>query len=104
MGKQGIVEKLNLPVGAAVLAAALMGAKAFSQDPNFHVYLAFGQSNMEGNGQVPAAEKTGVNPRWQMMAAVNCPGLSRTKGNWYTAVPPLCRCATGSQLRCRSAM
>ena len=29
------------------------------------------------------------------MSAVNCTNLSRTKGNWYTAVPPLCRCNTG---------
>jgi hypothetical protein len=29
------------------------------------------------------------------MAAVNCPNLGRTKGAWYTAVPPLCRCNTG---------
>lgn len=85
----------GLGAGAIFLTATLLGAKAFSQDPNFHIYLAFGQSNMEGNGQVPAAEKTGVNPRFQVMAAVNCPGLSRTKGNWYTAVPPLCRCGTG---------
>lgn len=78
-------------------AMALLVQIGFAQtpDPNFHVYIAFGQSNMEGNGAVPAAEKTGVNPRFQLMAAVNCPALSRTKGTWSTAVPPLCRCGTG---------
>lgn len=95
MGKQGIMGNRVMVAGAALLATALLGADIHAQDPNFHVYLAFGQSNMEGNGQVPAAEKTGVNPRWQMMAGVNCPSLNRTKGNWYTAVPPLCRCGTG---------
>jgi len=29
------------------------------------------------------------------MEAIDCPNLNRTKGNWYTAVPPLCRCNTG---------
>ena len=26
--------------------------KGFSQDPNFHIYLSFGQSNMEGNAKI----------------------------------------------------
>jgi hypothetical protein len=93
MGKQ--VSFRHRGIGLALLAAASLGPNTFSQDPNFHIYLAFGQSNMEGNGPVPAEEKTGVNPRFQVMAAVNCPGLGRTKGQWYTAVPPLCRCGTG---------
>jgi hypothetical protein len=29
------------------------------------------------------------------MEALDCPNLGRTKGNWYPAVPPLCRCKTG---------
>jgi hypothetical protein len=29
------------------------------------------------------------------MAAVNCENPGRKKGNWYPAVPPLCRCRTG---------
>lgn len=97
MGKPSTVGIFGLGAGAVGLAAVLFATDAVAQDPNFHIYLAFGQSNMEGNGQVPAAEKTGVNPRWQVMAAVNCPSMSpaRTKGNWYTAVPPLCRCGTG---------
>ena len=73
----------------------LICAAGFAQSPDFHIYLAFGQSNMEGNGAVPAEEKTGVNARFQVLSAVNCTNLSRTKGSWYTAVPPLCRCNTG---------
>lgn len=83
-------------VGIAFLAASILaGADAFSQSPDFHIYLAFGQSNMEGNGPVEAQDKTGVNARFQVLAAVNCTNLGRTKGAWYTAVPPLCRCNTG---------
>jgi hypothetical protein len=29
------------------------------------------------------------------LQAVDCPELNRTKGKWYTAVPPLARCKTG---------
>ena len=88
--------KAGVGTGSSLAIGLLLAfTQAYTQDPNYHVYLAFGQSNMEGNGQVPAAEKTGVNARFQVMSAVNCTNLSRTKGNWYTAVPPLCRCNTG---------
>lgn len=64
-------------------------------DPNFHIYLCFGQSNMEGNAAIEAKDRTGVDPRFQMMAAVDMPNSNRKKGNWYTAYPPLCRNSTG---------
>jgi hypothetical protein len=67
---------------------------AFSQDPNLYIFLCFGQSNMEGNAR-PEAQDTTVDKRFQVMETVNCPNLGRIKGNWYTAVPPLCRCHTG---------
>ena len=60
-------------------------------DPNFHVYLAFGQSNMEGYGQIEAQDTANVPERFKMMAAVDFPSKGRKKGNWYTAVPPLCK-------------
>ncbi len=63
-------------------------------DPNFYIFLCFGQSNMEGQGTIESKDKI-VNSRFKVMAAVDCPNLGRTKGNWYTAVPPLCRCYTG---------
>lgn len=64
-------------------------------DPNFHIYLCFGQSNMEGNAAVEAIDKTGVSDRFKMMAAVDFASPARKKGEWYTAVPPLCRENTG---------
>ncbi|MDO5576871.1 MAG: sialate O-acetylesterase [Fibrobacter sp.] len=67
----------------------------FSQDPNFHIYLCFGQSNMKGNAAVEAQDKTNVDSRFKLMAGIDCPGLKRTMGSWYTAVPPLCRCSSG---------
>jgi len=67
---------------------------AFSQDKNFHIYLCFGQSNMEGNAKIEAQD-TIVDNRFQVLEAVDCPNLNRTKDQWYTAVPPLCRNRTG---------
>lgn len=70
----------------------------FSQNPNFHIYLSFGQSNMEGNAKIEPQDTVAVDGRFQVLEAVNCPELEREKGKWYTAVPPLCRCKTGLTL------
>lgn len=67
----------------------------FSQDKNFQIYLCLGQSNMEGNARIEAQDTVFVDSRFQVMQAVDCSNNGRTKGNWYTAVPPLCRCYTG---------
>jgi hypothetical protein len=72
----------------------LLNMNVFSQDKNFYIFLCFGQSNMEGNARIEAQDTT-VDNRFQVMEAVDCPNLGRTKGKWYPAVPPLCRCRTG---------
>ena len=77
------------------LISLLLISLVFSADPNFHIYLAFGQSNMEGQGKIEGQDTSGVSERFKMMAAVDAPSKGRTKGNWYTAVPPLCREYTG---------
>jgi hypothetical protein len=69
--------------------------QASNPDPDFHVYLAFGQSNMEGFPGIEAADKNGVDPRFQMLAAVDFADLGRKRGQWYPAIPPLCRSSTG---------
>jgi hypothetical protein len=66
----------------------------FAQDPNFYIFLCFGQSNMEGNARAEAQDSS-VDNRFQVFEAVDCPALGRSKGNWYPAVPPLTRCKTG---------
>lgn len=60
-------------------------------DPNFHIYLCFGQSNMEAGARPAEQDKDFNDPRFQFMAAVDMPRYQRTMGNWYTAVPPICR-------------
>ncbi len=77
------------------LGCVLLSITTFSQNPNFHIYLCLGQSNMEGNAKIEAEDTISVDSRFLVMEAVDCPTLNRTKGNWYTAIPPLCRCRTG---------
>ena len=60
-------------------------------DPNFHIYLCFGQSNMEGNARIEPQDREGINARFKMMAAVDFLRNGRKQGQWYIAVPPLCR-------------
>lgn len=64
-------------------------------DPNFHIYLCFGQSNMEGNARPEAKDYENVPERFKVMAAVDFRNPKREMGKWYTAVPPLCRQGTG---------
>lgn len=72
----------------------LFGADSFSQNPNFHIYLCFGQSNMVGQGPIEAKDKV-VDSRLKVLQAVDCSNISRKKGIWYTAIPPLCQCYSG---------
>lgn len=72
----------------------LMTVNVLAQDPNFYIFLCFGQSNMEGAARIEEQDKS-VDSRFQVLAAVDCADLGRTKGNWYPAVPPLCRCNNG---------
>ena len=85
--------------GAASLAASTARVFGVEQtaaaDPNFLVFLAFGQSNMEGFPGIESQDQVGVDPRFRMLAAVDFPALSRQKGEWDDAIPPLCRSSTG---------
>lgn len=63
-------------------------------DLNFHIYVCFGQSNMEGSAKIEAMDKE-MNRRLQAMQPMNCPNLSRKEGVWYTAEPPLSQCHAG---------
>jgi len=76
------------------LGIILLCSGIFAQDPNFHIYLALGQSNMEGQGTIEKQDET-VDSRFQVIEALDCPNLGRSQGIWYSAVPPLFRCNTG---------
>jgi hypothetical protein len=77
-----------LPLGATM-------ARAEKPDPKFYIFLCFGQSNSEGFPGIQEQDKTSVDPRFRVLAAVDFPEMDRKAGNWYDAVPPLCRPGTG---------
>ena len=82
-------------------AAMLLGAASANAavDPNFYIFLCFGQSNMEGNARPGAVDLASPGPRFQLMPAVDFPATdqraARTKGVWCEASAPLCRPNTG---------
>ena len=75
---------------ALMLSSATLAVMA-QPDPNFHIYLCFGQSNMEGQAPAEAVDKEFVDPRFQTMACVNFSNPQRKMGEWYTAYPPIVR-------------
>lgn len=77
------------------LLACTTIAEMHAQDEDFYIFLCFGQSNMEGFPGIPESEKGPVDPRFQVLAAVDFPELGRAKGSWYTATPPLSRPSAG---------
>jgi len=64
-------------------------------DPNFYIFLCFGQSNMEGAAKPEAQDMVSPGPRFLLMPAVDDAQRGRKKGEWCEAVPPLCRPNTG---------
>jgi len=60
-------------------------------DPNFYIFLAIGQSNMEGQGEIEQEDIDGVTDRFKMMPALDMPLYNRDAHKWYKATPPLCR-------------
>ena len=78
-------------------AAMLMAAGSQAQDSvaavdsNFYIFLCFGQSNMEGQGTITAADRN-VDERFLAMRTTDCDGELYS---WRKAVPPLARCGVG---------
>ena len=50
---------------------------------------------MEGFPGIEQQDKAQVDDRFQVLASVDFPNLGRKKGEWYPAVPPLCRPSSG---------
>ncbi|MCS6823815.1 MAG: sialate O-acetylesterase [Cytophagaceae bacterium] len=73
------------------LVLAAINGKVLAQNPNFHIYICFGQSNMEGQGPIENKDLQ-ANLRFKTFQALDCPNLGRIKYRWYVAVPPTCQC------------
>ena len=82
-------------VTACLSMFAITGANA-APDPNFHIYIAYGQSNMEGNATNFTSVDKKEHPRVKMFATTSCSNLGRpTVGEMYPAVPPMFKCNAG---------
>jgi len=75
-----------------LMGLLLLATNGFSVNPNFHIYICFGQSNMEGQGTIETQDKT-VDSRFKVLQSLDCG--DRIKNTWYPAIPPLCQCVTG---------
>ena len=67
------------------LLAALIAA-SFAQDPNLHIYLAYGQSNMSGQATVTDKDRV-QDPRFLVLRAAN--HSNQKVGEFYPAAPPM---------------
>ena len=82
-------------VGGILMLATVATA---APNPNFHIYIAYGQSNMAGNGDiVPAEDQDKYSEKFLMLASHNANASQRSgktnqsikTGEWYTAIPPM---------------
>jgi len=83
---------MRTSIALSFLASALMVfSKAVKHpDPNFHIYLAFGQSNMEGQGPAESQDRI-ADARFKLISTVDqC--MNRELGQWYPALPPIVNC------------
>ena len=92
----GFLNKFSGFAPAACFATGLMMFGAIqanaAPDPNFHIYIAYGQSNMGGTADAQSADKA-ENPRFKIFASRKCSGKGRnTIGEVYPAVPSLFDC------------
>ena len=67
-------------------------------NPNFHIYIAYGQSNMAGNGDIDPAVDQATAPKNFIMLASHTANASQRSGNttqsiktgeWAAAIPPM---------------
>lgn len=97
MGVMKKISKSMAVVGAAFGLSMFATTAEAAPDPNFHIYIAYGQSNMEGNATNFDKNVDGKeHPRVKMFATTSCSGLGRpTVGEMYPAVPPMFKCNAG---------
>ena len=72
---------LALPCGVSAQKKAAAKKKAKTEqkaqpDPNFYIFLCFGQSNMEGNARPEAVDLESPGPRFLLMPAVDFPAAN----------------------------
>ena len=77
----------------AILSLAVLisfNTRAFADpDPNFYIFLCFGQSNMESGSRLEAIDRVPVDERFQVLADFDNASRGWKKGTWYKADPPI---------------
>jgi len=83
---------------SALGALTVAGCVFAAPNPNFHIYFAYGQSNMAGNGDiVPSVDQAKDPKNFIMLASHNANANGRSgqttqsieTGKWYPAIPPM---------------
>ncbi|WP_405323765.1 sialate O-acetylesterase [Fibrobacter sp.] len=69
-----------------LMSLAVLGTASFAQDPNLHIYLAYGQSNMSGQATITDTDRQ-TNPRFLVLRAGN--HSNQKVGELYPAAPPM---------------
>ena len=95
----GVLKKLGCAVASMTFGLSLFAASASAApNPNFHIYIAYGQSNMAGNGEIVPSVDQATNPKNFLMLASHTASASSRKGQtnqsikmgeWYPAIPPM---------------
>ncbi len=82
-------------VGGVLMLATLASA---APNPNFHIYIAYGQSNMAGNGDIVPSEDQAQAPKNFIMLASHTANAKDRSGSttqsikegvWAAAIPPM---------------
>ncbi len=73
-----------------LIALGLFSVRVFADpDPNFYIFLCFGQSNMENGGKMDEVDRT-ADPRFQVMADFDNPERGWMKN--YVISSAVCAC------------
>ena len=67
----------------------------FFQQNQIFILFRFWPVKYGGKRKIEPQDLAKTPQRFKMIAAVNMPSKGITKGNWYIAIPPLCRENTG---------
>jgi hypothetical protein len=74
----------------SLIILLLFNAKTFAEpNPNFYIYLCFGQSNMESGSRMEDIDREPVDERFQVLADFDNANRGWKKGTWYKADAPI---------------
>lgn len=80
------MNKVILTAQAMLFVVWLLATACLAQDPNLHIYLAYGQSNMSGQATVTDKDRV-QDPRFLVLRAAN--HSNQKVGEFYPAAPPM---------------